>query len=84
MLRQLTQGPARPVQVSVSRYRADSITAALDHLGSPEAVLIFIDGAFASAALFAATHPSRTTALVGLEVYAIPEGGGLDPSKPRL
>ncbi len=31
-----------------------------------------IDGAFAAAALFAATHPSRTTALVALEGYAAP------------
>ena len=46
---------------------ADSITAVLDDLGSREAVLVAVDGAFATAALFAATHPSRTTALVALE-----------------
>ena len=46
---------------------ADSITAVLDDLGSSEAVLLAFDGAFAPAALFAATHPSRTTALVVLE-----------------
>ena len=51
---------------------ADSITAVLDDLGSREAVLLAIDGAFAPAALFAATHPSRTTALVALEGYADP------------
>jgi class 3 adenylate cyclase/pimeloyl-ACP methyl ester carboxylesterase len=51
---------------------ADSITAVLDDLGSREAVLVAIDGAFATGALFAATHPSRTTALVALEVYADP------------
>ncbi len=49
---------------------ADSITAVLDDLGSSEAVLLAGDGAFAAAALFAATHPSRTTALVVLEGYA--------------
>jgi pimeloyl-ACP methyl ester carboxylesterase len=49
---------------------ADSITAVLDELGSQEAVLLAGVGAFATGALFAATHPSRTTALVGLEVYA--------------
>ena len=49
---------------------ADSITAVLDDLGSREAVLVAFDGAFATAALFAATHPSRTTALVVLEGYA--------------
>src|ERR1700754_1585671 len=46
---------------------ADSITAVLDDMGSSEAVLVAIDGAFAPAALFAATHPSRTAALVVLE-----------------
>jgi class 3 adenylate cyclase len=51
---------------------ADSITAVLDDLGSREAVLVAYDGAFATAALFAATHPSRTTALVVLEGYANP------------
>jgi class 3 adenylate cyclase len=51
---------------------ADSITAVLDDLGSREAVLVAIDGAFSTAALFAATHPSRTTALVALECYADP------------
>jgi pimeloyl-ACP methyl ester carboxylesterase len=49
---------------------ADSITAVLDDLGSREAVLVAADGAFAPAALFAATHPSRTTALIVLEGYA--------------
>jgi class 3 adenylate cyclase len=49
---------------------ADSITAVLDDLGSREAVLVAVDGAFATAALFAATHPSRTSALVVLEGYA--------------
>jgi len=51
---------------------ADSITAVLDDLGSREAVLVAPNAAFAPAALFAASHPSRTTALVGLEVYADP------------
>ena len=49
---------------------ADSITAVLDDLGSREAVLLAVDGALAPAALFAATHPSRTTALVALEGHA--------------
>jgi class 3 adenylate cyclase len=59
---------------------SDSITAVLDDIGSREAVILAIDGAFAPAALFAATHPSRTTALVALECYADPLGesaGGL-------
>ncbi|MGA7465942.1 MAG: alpha/beta hydrolase [Mycobacterium sp.] len=46
---------------------ADSITAVLDDLGSSEAVLLAFDGSFATGALFAATHPSRTAALVVLE-----------------
>jgi class 3 adenylate cyclase/pimeloyl-ACP methyl ester carboxylesterase len=54
---------------------ADSITAVLDDLGSREAVLLAVDGAFATAALFAATHPSRTIALVVLEGYAGPIAG---------
>src|SRR5690349_7388697 len=53
---------------------ADSITAVLDDLGSAEAVLLGCTAAFAPAALFAATHPSRTTALVVLEGYA--DAGG--------
>jgi class 3 adenylate cyclase/pimeloyl-ACP methyl ester carboxylesterase len=49
---------------------SDSITAVLDDLESSEAVLVAIFGAFATGALFAATHPSRTTALVVLECSA--------------
>jgi class 3 adenylate cyclase len=49
---------------------ADSITAVLDHLGSSEAVLLTVDGAFATGAMFAATYPSRTTALVVFQGYA--------------
>ena len=49
---------------------ADSIAAVLDDLGSSAAVLVAVGGGLAAAALFAATHPSRTTALVGLEVFA--------------
>ena len=48
----------------------DSITAVLDDIGSREAVMVAIDGAVATGALFAATHPSRTSALVVLEGYA--------------
>jgi class 3 adenylate cyclase/pimeloyl-ACP methyl ester carboxylesterase len=65
---------------------ADSITAVLDDLGSREAVLLAIAGAFAPAGLFAATHPSRTTALVVLEGYAEPileRTDGLDLEEAR-
>jgi class 3 adenylate cyclase len=51
---------------------ADSITAVLDDLGSHQAVLVAAAGALAPAALFAAAHPSRTTALVVLEGFADP------------
>jgi pimeloyl-ACP methyl ester carboxylesterase len=51
---------------------ADSITAVRDDLGSREAVILAVDGAFAAGAMFAATHPSRGTALVVLEGYADP------------
>ena len=44
----------------------------LDDLGSREAVLVASSGTLATGALFAATHPSRTTALVVLEAYADP------------
>ena len=62
--------PVTPGALPTLEQWADSITAVLDDLGSREAVLVAFDGAFATAALFAATHPSRTTALVALEGYA--------------
>ena len=51
---------------------ADSITAVLDELGSREAALVAYSGSLATAALFAATHPSRTTALISLDSAANP------------
>jgi class 3 adenylate cyclase len=62
--------PVTPGALPTLEQWADSITAVLDDLGSREAVLYAIDGAFATAALFAATHPSRTTALIVAEGYA--------------
>ncbi len=53
---------------------ADSITAVLDDLKSREAALIAVPGALPAAALFAATHPSRTAALVVLEGNGHPAG----------
>src|SRR3954465_9848176 len=64
--------PVTPGALSTLEQWADSITAVLDDLGSREAVLLASAGAFAPAALFAATHPSRTTALVVLEGSANP------------
>ena len=65
--------PVEPGSMPTLEQWADSITAVLDDLGTREAVLIAIDGALATGALFAATHPSRTTALVVLEGYASTE-----------
>ena len=62
--------PSLPGALPTLEQWADSITAVLDDLGSREAVILAGVGALATATLFAATHPSRTTALVGLEVYA--------------
>jgi class 3 adenylate cyclase/pimeloyl-ACP methyl ester carboxylesterase len=62
--------PVTPDAMPNMEQWADSIAAVLDDLGSSEAVLVAISGALAPAALFAATYPSRTTALVVLEGYA--------------
>jgi class 3 adenylate cyclase/pimeloyl-ACP methyl ester carboxylesterase len=64
-------GVSDPASPTLEQW-ADSITAVLDDLGSEEAVLVAIDGMFPQAALFAATYPSRTTALIALEAYADP------------
>jgi len=66
--------PVTPAALPTVEQWADSITAVLDDLGSREAVLIATAGAFATTALFAATHPARTTALVVLDGYA--DSGG--------
>src|SRR6201993_3411051 len=66
--------PVTPDALPTLEQWADSITAVLDDLGSTESVLLAFSAAFAPAALFAATHPSRTTALVVLDGYA--DGGG--------
>ncbi len=74
--------PVTPGALPTLEQWADSITVVLDDLDSREAVIVAADGAFPSAALFAATHPSRTTALVVLEGYADPHADrtdGLDP-----
>jgi class 3 adenylate cyclase/pimeloyl-ACP methyl ester carboxylesterase len=62
--------PVAPGALPTLEQWADSITAVLDDLGSREAVILAVDGAFATGAMFAATHPARTTALVVLEGYA--------------
>jgi class 3 adenylate cyclase len=76
--------PVSPGALPTLEQWADSITAVLDDLGSREAVLLASDSAFATGALFAATHPSRTTALVALECYADPMAertDGVDPEE---
>src|SRR3954451_23767777 len=62
--------PVTPGALPSLEQWADSTTAVLNDLGSSEAVLLAIGGALATATLFAATHPSRTTALVALESFA--------------
>ena len=64
--------PVAPGALPTLEQWADSISAVLYAVDSQEAVLIAIDGAFATGALFAATHPSRTAALIVLEGYADP------------
>src|SRR6185312_16185648 len=50
--------PITPGALPTLEQWADSITAVLDDLGSREAVILsLLDGAFAPAVLFAATHP---------------------------
>ena len=66
--------PVTPGALPTLEQWADNVTAVLDELGSREAVLLGVDGAFAPAALFAATHPSRTTALIALDCYADARG----------
>lgn len=59
---------------------ADSMTAVLDDLEMSQVVLLAGPGTLPTAALFAATYPSRTAALVVLEGYADPRAqraGGL-------
>jgi len=78
--------PVTPGALPTLEQWADSITAVLDDLGSREAVVLASAGAFATGALFAATHPSRTTALVVLEGYANPiteRTDGLDSEEAR-
>src|SRR6201988_2782057 len=78
--------PVTPGSLPTLEQWADSITAVLDDLGSRKAVLLASVGAFATAALFAATHPARTTALVVLEDYAEPASQAstaLDPEEVR-
>jgi class 3 adenylate cyclase len=50
----------------------DGIGAVLDAIDVQEAVVLSIDGSFYTAALFAATYPARTLALIALEAYAAP------------
>jgi pimeloyl-ACP methyl ester carboxylesterase len=70
--------PVTPDALPTLEQWADGITAVLDELRSSEAVLLAIDGALATAVLFAATQPSRTSALVVLDGYADPLGGSAD------
>lgn len=59
--------PVEPGALPTLEQWADSSTAVLDALAIPEAALVTYAGALSTAALFAATHPSRTTTLVVVE-----------------
>lgn len=59
--------PIEPGSLPTLEQWADSITAVLDALGIAEAALVAYAGALPTAAMFAATHPARTTALVLVE-----------------
>src|SRR5215813_4225371 len=74
--------PVTPDALPTLEQWADSITAVLDDLGSSESVLLAVGAALAPAALFAATHRSRTTALVVLEGYAGPMAKRTDGRDP--
>ena len=76
--------PVTPGALPTLEQWADSIAAVLDDLGSREAVVVASGAAFATGALFAATHPSRTTALVVLDGYADAGGTPLVQGKPKL
>jgi class 3 adenylate cyclase len=67
--------PVTPEALPTLEQWGDSITAVLDDLGSREAVLVAGGGAFSVGALYAATHPSRVTALVVLG-GSVPQAAG--------
>src|SRR5579864_713007 len=48
----------------------DSTRVVMDDVGVERAVLLAVDGAFATAAMFAATYPTRATALISLGGWA--------------
>ncbi|HEY7053228.1 MAG TPA: alpha/beta hydrolase, partial [Mycobacterium sp.] len=54
--------PIAPDALPTLEQWADSITAVLDDLGIDQAVLLAHAAGFPTGALFAATHPSRTSA----------------------
>jgi pimeloyl-ACP methyl ester carboxylesterase len=73
--------PVTPGALPTLEQWADSITAVLDDLGSREAALLAPLGALPTAALFAATHPSRTTALISSRACLV--SGASSPSLLR-
>jgi len=76
--------PITPGALPTLEQWADSISAVLDDLGSREAVLLASDSGSVTGALFAATYPSRTTALVVLEGFASTiRTDGRDPDEIR-
>lgn len=74
--------PVTPGALPTLEQWTDSITAVLDSLGSREATLLAGTGALGTGALFAAAHPSRTSALVVMEGFAEPLDEGSDGLSP--
>ena len=70
--------PITPGALPTLEQWTDSITAVLDDLGSREAVILASGGVLATGAMFAATYPSRATALVVLQGYAKPDTRPID------
>jgi pimeloyl-ACP methyl ester carboxylesterase len=64
--------PVTPGALPTLEQWADSITAVLDDLGSREAVILAVDGAFATGAMFAATRPSSLHGVVVASERRIP------------
>ncbi|HLW18187.1 MAG TPA: adenylate/guanylate cyclase domain-containing protein [Actinomycetota bacterium] len=62
--------PVTPDALPTLEQWTDSTRVVMDDVGVERAVLLAVDGAFATAAMFAATYPTRATALISLGGWA--------------
>lgn len=60
----------RPGELPILEQQMDDVTAVLDEVGSPQAVLFGVSQSGPMAALYAATNPDRTEALILYGAYA--------------